>query len=120
MAAGEGQSGKSGRRRDDRCRTEGPPEAALASHPGTTAEWDLRAAAGEAGGNPQAGRGRDAQTWHSLCAGSIYSAGGAAGSTEAVGPDVFRTQLRVPAGTVGSSSGGTSTAVYRGRPRLVR
>ena len=32
------------------------PEAALASDPRTTAEWDLRAETGEAGGNPQAGR----------------------------------------------------------------
>src|ERR1700674_2752645 len=31
-----------------------------------------------------------------------------------------RSQLRVPAGTVGSSSGGTGAAVYRRRPRLVR
>src|ERR1035437_5840223 len=39
---------------------------------------------------------------------------------EAVGPDVFRLQLRVPAGTVSSASGGTGAAVYRRRSRLVR
>ena len=39
---------------------------------------------------------------------------------KAVGPDVLRSQLRVPAGTVGSSSGGTGAAVHRRRPRLVR
>ena len=38
----------------------------------------------------------------------------------AVGPDVFRSQLRVSAGTVGSSGGGTGAAVYRRRLRLVR
>ena len=36
----------------------GLPETALASHPGTTAERDLRTEAGKAGGNPQAGRRR--------------------------------------------------------------
>ena len=75
--------------------------------------------AGEAGGNPQAGR-RGAKAWHPHGAGSIYPTGGDAGSAEALGPDVFRSQLWVPAGTVGSSSGGTGTAVYRRRPRLVR
>jgi hypothetical protein len=64
-------------------------ETALASHPGTTVERDLRAEAGEAGGNPQAGR-RGAKAWHPDGAGSIYPAGGDAGSAEAVGPDVFR------------------------------
>ena len=38
----------------------------------------------------------------------FHPAGGAAGSAEAVGPDVFRTQLWVPAGTVGSSGGGVT------------
>jgi RNA-directed DNA polymerase len=50
----------------------------------------------------------------------FHPASGDAGSAEAVGPDIFRSQLRVPAGTVGSSSGGTGAAVYRRRPRLVR
>ena len=36
--------------------------------------------------------------WHPNGAGSIYSAGGDAGSAEAVGPDVFRSQLWVPGG----------------------
>ena len=57
---------------------------------------------------------------HSFGAGSIYPAGGDAGSAEAVGPDVFRSQLWVPAGAVGSSSGGPGAAVYRRRSRLVR
>ena len=50
---------------------------------------------------------------------SIHPASGNAGSAEAMGPDVFRSQLRVPAGAVGSPGGGTGAAVYRRRPRLV-
>jgi len=95
------------------------PETALASHPGTTVEWDLRAETGEAGRNRQAGR-RGAKAWYPNGAGSIHPAGGDAGSAEAVGPDVFRLQLWVPAGTVGSASGGTGAAVHRRRSRLVR
>ena len=36
----------------------------------------------------------------------------------AVGPDVLRTQLRVPTGAVGASGGGTGAAVHRRRLRL--
>ena len=93
------------------------PEAALASHSGTTVERDLCAEAGEAGRNPEAGR-RGAKAWHPDGAGSIHPASGDAGSAKAVGPDVFRSQLRVPAGTVRSSGGGTGAAVYRRRLRL--
>ncbi len=39
-------------------------ETALAGNPRTTAEWDLRTEAGEAGGNPQAGRRRREKTRH--------------------------------------------------------
>src|ERR1039457_3493588 len=92
---------------------------ALAGHPGTTFDWDLRAETGEAGRNRQAGR-RGAKAWYPNGVGSIYPPGGDAGSAEAVGPDVFRLQLRVPAGTVGSASGGTGAAVHRRRSRLVR
>src|SRR5262245_22049982 len=63
-------------------------EAALASYSGTAVEWNLRAEAGPSGGNIEARR-RSAQTWHSDSVGSIYPAGGDAGSTKAVGPDVF-------------------------------
>jgi len=38
-------------------------------------------------------------------------------STEAVGPDVFRTQLRFSTGAVGPPGGGTGAAVYRRRLR---
>src|SRR5215813_9700980 len=78
-----------------------------------TVERDLRTAAGKTGGNRQAGRGRCQKTGHPFGAGSIHPAGGTPGSAEAVGPDVFRSQLWVPAGTVGSSGGGTGAAVYR-------
>src|SRR5215467_5195919 len=61
----------------------------LANHPGTTAERNLRAAAGEAGRNPQTGRRRDAETRHSFSVGSLHPTGGAAGSAEAVGQDLI-------------------------------
>ena len=68
---------------------------------------NLQAATGKAGGNPQAGR-RGEKARHSDGAGSIYPAGGDAGSATQVGPDVFRTQLRVSSWAVGASGGGTA------------
>ena len=62
--------------------------------------------------------GGGAKAWHPYGAGSIHPAGGDAGPAEAVGPDVFRTQLRVPAGTVGPSSGSTGAAVHGRRLQL--
>jgi hypothetical protein len=62
---------------------------------------------------------KGAKAWHPDGVGSIHPAGGDAGSAEAMGPDVFQSQLWVPAGTVGSSSGGSGAAVHRRRPRLV-
>src|ERR1700728_2287212 len=56
LATGEGQSRGRRRRWDDRRRHQRLLETALASHPGTTAERDLRTETGEAGGNPQTGR----------------------------------------------------------------
>jgi hypothetical protein len=69
--------------------------------------------------NPQAGRW-DAKAWHPDGAGSLGSAGGDAGSATALGSDLLRKQLRVSTGTLGSSSGGTGTAVSCRRLRLVR
>src|ERR1035441_6340808 len=92
-------------------------EAALARNPGTVAERDLCAAAGEAGGNPQAG-GRGAEAWHPDGAGPIHPAGGDAGTARQMGPDVFRSQLRVSAWALGASGGGTGAAVYRRRLSL--
>src|ERR1039457_3502048 len=95
------------------------PGTALASDPGTIVEWDLRAETGKAGGDPEAGW-RGAQAGHSDSAGPVCAAGGAAGFAEAVGPDVFRTQLRFSSGAVGQAGSGTGAAVYRRRLRRVR
>src|SRR5213075_1753792 len=65
---------------------------------GTTAKRNLSTAAGATGGNPEAGRQRSAEVRHSLRAGPVRSAGGVAGSAEALGPDVLRTQPRFPTG----------------------
>src|SRR5208283_5403122 len=51
-------------------------------------------ATGKAGGNPEAGWQWNAQARHSLRAGSVRPAGGVAGSAEALGSDVLRTQPR--------------------------
>ena len=75
--------------------------------------------AGEAGRNTETGR-RSAQVGHSDGAGSIPPASGHAGSAAAVGPGVFRSQLRFSTREVGSSGSGTGAAVYRRRLRLVR
>ena len=55
---------------------------------------------------------------HSYCAGPIYPASGNAGLAEAVGPDVLRAQLWLPAGTLGSSSSSAGAAVYRRKLQL--
>src|SRR5712691_1436897 len=117
LQASEGEQRKSGNRRHDSRRALGLPEAALAYNTGTTAEGDLQTATGATGGDPEAGR-RGAKAWHPDGAGSIHPAGGDAGSTTQVGPDVFRTQSRVPAETLGASSGSQGTAVHRRRPSL--
>jgi hypothetical protein len=67
--------------------------------------------------NPEAGR-RGAQVGHSDGAGQIGSASGESGLAAAVGPDIFRTQLRVPTGTVGTSGSGSGAAVRRRGLRL--
>src|SRR6266446_2828013 len=86
----------------------------MASNPGTIVERDLCAAAGKAGEDPETGR-RGAKAWHPDGAGSIHSAGGDAGTATQVGPDVFRSQLRVSAWALGASGGGKGAAVYRRR-----
>src|SRR5438046_851873 len=68
-------------------------------------------------GDRQARR-RGAQARHSNGAGSVYPAGGAAGSASKMGPDVFRTQSRVSSATLGASGGGQGAAVYRRRQPL--
>src|SRR5437016_11166036 len=91
---------------------------ALASDSGTTVKRELRTETGEAGGNRQAGRRRNAQARHSDCAGQIRTASSAAGSATTVGPDVLRTQLRFSTRTLGPSSGGTGAEEYRRRLQL--
>src|SRR5438270_549908 len=81
------------------------------SDPRTTAEWDLRAESGEAGGNPQTGR-RGAKAWYPNSAGSFDPAGGDAGSAAAVGLDVLRPQLRFSTGPIRASSSGPGTAIH--------
>src|SRR5438105_14696030 len=63
IGTSQGQERERRRGRDNRPAVAGVPEAALASNPGTVVEWDLCAATGEAGGDPEAGR-RDAKAWH--------------------------------------------------------
>jgi hypothetical protein len=67
------------------------------------AERDLRTETGEAGGNSEAGWRRSAKAWHPNRTGSLHPASGAAGSAEAMEPDVFPTQLSVPTAAVGAS-----------------
>src|ERR1700731_5507305 len=117
LQASQSEQRKSGNRRHESRRALGLPEAALALDTGTAVAWDLPTTTGATGGNSEAGR-RGAKAWYPDGAGSIDPAGGDAGSAEAVGPDVFRSQLWVPAGTVGSASGGPGAAVYRRRSRL--
>src|SRR5207302_479685 len=68
--------------------------------------------AGTAGGNPEAGWSGSAQVRHSLCAGPVCAAGGVAGSAEALGPDVLRTQPRFSTGAECAASGAGGTAVH--------
>ena len=95
----------------------GLPEAALASNTGTAVGRDLPPATGEASRDREAGR-RSAQAGHSDGAGSIYPAGGDAGSARQMGPDVLRTQSRVSSATLGASGGGQGATVYRRRQPL--
>lgn len=64
--------------------------------------------------------GRGAKVRHSSCAGSFCSAGGDAGPTEALGPDVFRSQPRFSTGAQCAASGARGATVYRRRVSLVR
>src|SRR5437879_4864206 len=122
LQASQSEQRKSGDRRPESRRSLGLPEAALALHTGTAVAWDLPTTTGATGGNPEAGR-RGAKAWHPDGAGSIDPAGGDAGSATQMGPDILRTQPRIPAETLGASSGSQGAAVHRrgkslgGRPR---
>src|ERR1700737_198697 len=117
IQASQSEQRKSGNRRHESRRALGLPEAALALHTGTTVARDLPTTTGATGGNPEAGR-RGAKAWHPDGAGSIDPAGGDAGSATQMGSNILRTQSRVPAETLGASSGSQSAAVYRRRPSL--
>src|SRR6266850_8511234 len=64
------------------------------------------------GEDPEAGR-RDAQPWHSNRDRSRDSAGGPAAAPAAVGPDIQRAQLRLPAGPLRPPSGGAGASLRR-------
>src|SRR5580692_635597 len=117
LQASQSEQRKSGNRRHESRRSLGLPEATLALHTGTAVAWDLRTTTGKASRNPEAGR-RGAKAWHPDGAGSLYPAGGDAGSATHMGSNVLRTQPRVPAETLGASSGSQGTAVHRRRPSL--
>src|SRR6202521_4173205 len=117
LQASEGEQRKSGNRRHESRRAPGLPEAALALDSGTAVARDLPTTTGATGGNPEAGR-RGAKAWHPDGAGSLDPASGDAGSATQMGPNILRTQSRVPAETLGASSGSQSAAVYRCGPSL--
>src|SRR5437879_3079109 len=113
LQASQSEQRKSGNRRHESRRALGLPEAALALHTGAAVAWDLPTTTGATGGNPEAGR-RDAKAWHTDGAGSTDPASGDAGSATQMGPDVLRTQPRIPAETFGASrSSGISAARER-------
>src|ERR1700692_1012612 len=114
LQARQSEQRKSGNRRHESRRALGLPEAALALHTGTAVAWDLPTTTGATGGNPETGR-RGAKAWHPDGAGSIHSARGAAGTATQMGPNLLRTQPRVPAETLGASSSGQGAAVHRRR-----
>src|SRR6202162_1687323 len=112
LQASPSEQRKSGDRRHESRRALGLPEAALALHTGTAVAWDLPTTTGATGGNPEAGR-RGTKAWYPDGAGSLDPAGGDAGSATQMGPNILRTQPRVPAETLGASSGSQGAAVHR-------
>src|SRR5580658_6927078 len=122
LQASRGEQRKSGNRGQESRRALGLPEAALALPTGTAVAWNLATTTGKASGNPEAGR-RGAKAWHPDGTGSLDPASGEAGSATQMGPDILRTQPRVPAETLGAASDSQGTAVHRcrsalgGRPR---
>src|SRR5216683_3482362 len=117
LPASEGEQRKPGNRRQESRRALGLPEAALALDTGTAVAWDLPTTTGATGGNPEAGR-RGAKAWYPDGAGTLDPASGDAGSATQMGPDLLRTQPRIPAETLGTSSGCQSAAIHRCWPSL--
>src|SRR5258708_6785451 len=112
LQASQSEQRKFGNRRHESRRALELPEAALAHDTGTADKRGLQTTTGATGGNPEAGR-RGAKAWHPDGAGSIDPAGGDAGSATQMGPDILRTQSRVPAETLGASGGSQGAAVHR-------
>src|ERR1700692_2263940 len=117
LQTSQSEQRRSGNRRHESRRALRLPEAALALHTGTAVERNLSTTTGQKGGNPEAGR-RGAKAGYPDGAGSLDPAGGNAGSATQMGPNILRTQPRVPAETLGASSGSQSAAVHRGGPSL--
>src|SRR6266478_1828281 len=88
LQASQSEQRKSGNRRHESRRSRGLPEAALAHHTGTAVAWDLPTTSGASGGNPEAGR-RGTKAWYPDGVGSLYPAGGDAGTATQVGPDIL-------------------------------
>ena len=95
---------------DDPPAVAGVSPRAMAGDPRTTVERELSAASGEKGGNPEAGR-RGAPIGRPDGAGSIHPAGAVTGLAKELGRDVFRVELRVSPGPLGTSGGGSSAAI---------
>jgi hypothetical protein len=104
--------GSPGDRRHESVGVAGLSEAALASFTGATVKWNLPPATGEKSRDREAGW-RDAQTGHPDGAGSVYPAGGDAGSATQMGPDVLRTQSRVSSATLSGSDFSVSMPLFR-------
>src|SRR6266446_951254 len=112
VACSGAQQGGTRRRRHYRQTAAGHPQSALVRDRRSTAPGALPAAAGASGEDPEAGR-RDAQPWHSNRDRSGDSAGGPAAAPAAVGPDIQRAQLRLPAGPLRPPSGGAGASLRR-------
>src|SRR5208282_2514679 len=80
--------------------------------PNIRAQLLLSAAAGQTGRNPEAGR-RDQKARRALRRRQADSAGYAASSPSAVGPDVFRAQLRLSTGALRPSGSGSGATLRR-------
>ena len=80
----------------------------------STAPGALPAATGASGENPEAGR-RDTQPRHSNRDRSCDPAGGPAATSAAVGPDIQRAQLRLPAGSLRSPGSGAGASLRHRR-----
>src|SRR5437016_5857324 len=112
VKANKGSAGIDGRTVDEL-----PRLPRIGGHSGTVIGWDLYTATGETGGNSEARR-RGAQAGHPDGGRPVCAASGDASSAKALGPDLLREQLWIPAGSVHSSGCGAGAAIYGCRLRL--